>query len=337
MGFVTVDFEVWLNGQNVTSRLDPLLKSVDIDRNAGQASDECTLTLSDADGRIKLPGERATVLINIRGNQAFKGFVSDVSFELSKGGGRELQVSASSVDRGGKAKQPTLKHLDEASFQDAASTFGKIAGLTVVVAGTITNVVRPYWLMQSESFMSWGHRIASEIGSSFKIIGDTAYFVGINEGISTSGKVLTPISGVVGDNLISCSISPIMSRPKFKDVELSYFDVKKGEKVKVKVPTGIDDVDAALRSVITSANEAQAKQTAGAHGKKSEREKGGGSATILGDELAEPEAIFNLSGARTGIDGAYRISSVKHSLSKKGFTTELTLKQPQGTAGVDNR
>lgn len=338
MGFVSNDYQVWLNGQDVTSRLDPLLTSIKVTRAAESASDTCDLSLADADGMIALPSERAPAVVLINGAEIFRGFVSDVTASFGKGEGRTLDVSASSIDNGSKVKEPVLRSKDDASFQDVAKQWGEKAGLAVSVAGSITAVTRPYWIMQRESFMSWGQRTAREIGASFKVLGDHAFFVAINEGVSSSGKTLTPIDAVYGVNLLSGNISPIISRPKFKDVEVSYFDVKKGKRVNVSVSTGIDDVDAALRTVIMAADEGEAKQKAGASGKQSDREKGGGSVTILGAEHAEPEAICNISGVRPGVDGAYRISSVTHSLSKgEGFRTTLDLKQPQGGAGTDSR
>lgn len=338
MGFVTTGYEVWVSGQNVTSRFDPLLLSIKITRSARDAADEATLELSDHAGSILLPQERAPVLINIRGGQAFEGFVSDVDYQFGKGDGRRLTVSASSVDQGSKVKEPVLRHKDDALFQDVAKEWGAKAGLQVSVAGSITGIKRKYWLAQNESFMSWGQRMASEYGASFKIIGSRCFIVSLNEGISISGKTLTPVDAVYGANLKSGNIAPIISRPKFKNVEISYFDVAKGKRVKVEAPTGIDDVDSALRTVITAADEDQAKRRAEAQGKNSDREKGGGSVTILGNVYAEPEALCNLSGIRPGIDGSYRIASVEHSLTKKGgFETTLNLKQPQNGAGVDTR
>lgn len=338
MGFVSNDYQVRLNGQDVTSRIDPLLTSIKVTRAAESASDTCDISLADADGMIALPSERAPVVVLVNGAEIFRGFVSDVTASFGKGEGRTLDVSASSIDNGSKVKEPVLRSKDDASFQDVAKQWGQKAGLAVSVAGSITSVTRPYWIMQRESFMSWGQRTAREIGASFKVLGERAFFVAINEGVSSSGKALTPINAVYGENLLSGNISPIISRPKFKDVEVSYFDVKKGKRVNVSVGTGIDDVDAALRTVIMAADEADAKQKAGASGKQSDREKGGGSVVIVGAEHAEPEAICNISGIRPGIDGAYRISSVTHSLRKgEGFRTTLDLKQPQGGAGKDSR
>lgn len=329
---------VMINGQDVSSRWNPLLEDLTITRASGETADNCDLKLADADGSTILPSERAEVQVIIRGDLAFMGYVSDVTYSWDKGGGSSLEISCSSVDQGGPAKEPKSSHKDDASLSDRASQLASKAGMSVTVAGSITSIQRKYWGSVNESFMSWGQRISKEIGASFKILGKQAYLVAINEGISSSGKPLTPIAAVRGQNLISGSISPIISRPKFKDVEVSYFDIAKGEKVKKTVPSGISDVDANLRSVISAADEDQANSRASAAGKQSDREKGAGSVTILGNVLAEPEALCMISGVRPGIDGSYRISSVTHKISKgSGFQTDLDLRQPQDGAGVDSR
>lgn len=338
MGFVNTDYQVYINGQDVTSRFNPYLKSLEIERASGETSDGCSLVLGDPDGAIVLPSERARVLVRINRSQAFDGFVSDVDYSFTKSGGRELSLDASSVDQGSKIKEPQLQQKDEATFADVAREWGEKIGLTVTVTGDIASISRPYWLRQNESFLAWGQRISKEIGASFKVLGNRAFFVGLNEGLSATGRTLTPIDAVYGQNLIGGNISPIVSRPKFKDVEIRYFDLTTGEYKTVNAETGISDVDAALRTVITASSEEQAKDKAKAEGKLSDREKGSGTITILGDELAEPEAICNVRGVRPGIDGGYRISSIKLTLAKgAGFTTQITVKQPQDGAGIDNR
>ncbi len=337
MSVIDTDYKVEIGGVDVTSRFDPFLTSISISRSSGEASDTCSINLLDSD-RIVLPADRATVIVSIDGAQAFSGFVSDVSASISKGPGRTLRIGASSADRGSKVKEPVLRSMDEASFQDVAKAWGGKAGLTVNVSGSITSLNRPYWLMQNESFLSWGQRIAKEIGASFKVLGTQAYFVGINEGVSASGLPLTGVEAKVGDNLIRGEMTPIRSRGMYRDVEISYFDIAKGKNVKVSVSTGIDDVDVSLRTLLKASTKEQAEAKAKADGKSSDREKGGGSITILGAKYAEPEAICSISGWRPGIDGNYRISGVTHNYDKgSGFTTDLTLKQPQGSAGKDPR
>ena len=336
--FISGRYSVSIAGQDVTSRFSPILKSLQIQRSAGQASDTCDLTLADPGGQVFLPRDRASVVVALNGLWAFEGFVSDVSCSISKSAGREIKISASSVDHGSKAKEPSLRHKDDASLGDVAKEWGAKAGLDVEVIGSLKDVHRDYWLMQNESFASWAQRVAREVGGTLKIIGSRAYLSPRNEGISASGRTLTPIRAAVGDNLISAEISPIISRPKYSKVAISYFDRSKGERVEVEVDTGISDVDTKLRELITAANEAEAKKKGEARAKESDRQKGGGTVTIVGNALAEPEAVCTVSGVRPGIDGSYQIDTVDHSVDKSsGFVTTIGLKQPKNGAGVDSR
>ncbi|TIS37491.1 hypothetical protein [Mesorhizobium sp.] len=336
--FILGNYKVTVAGQDVTTRFRPLLKSLEIQRSAGEASDTCSLVIADKDGLVFLPQERASVVVELNGNWAFEGFVSDANSTGSKGGGREIKISASSVDHGSKIKQPSLRHKDRATLKDVAAEWGEKAGIQMQVLGSLASVERDYWIQQNESFVSWGQRIAREVGGTLKIVGKRGFLSPRNEGISVSGRPLTPILARWGDNLLDWDISPIISRPKYNKVALSYFDRAKGERVEVDVDTGIADVDSKLRALITVANESQARKRGEAHGKESDREKGGGDVTIIGNAVAEPEAICTVAGTRAGIDGSYQIDTVSHSISKSsGFTTSLGLKQPKGGAGADKR
>ncbi len=336
--FIRGNYTVIVAGQDVTSRFRPLLKDLSIERAAGEASDSCNLVLANKDGSIRLPQERAPVTVTLNGQWAFEGFVSDINCSGSKGGGREIKISASSIDHGSKVKEPAIRHKDKATLGSVAAEWGQKAGLQVQVLGSIANIERDYWIQQNESFVSWGRRISRELGATMKIIGSRAFLSPRNEGISASGRPLTPITAAVGDNLLDWDVSPIVSRPKYSKVALSYFDRAKGERVEVEVDTGITDVDSKLRELITAANETDAKNRGAARGKESDREKGGGNVTIIGDARAEPEAICTIVGAQPGVDGSYQIDTITHSVSKgNGFTTSLGLKQPKNGAGTDTR
>lgn len=331
-------YKVKIDGQDVTSRFKPRLTSMNFSRKAGKAADNATMSLADPGGKIALPADRAPVEITLNKIWGFSGFVSSVKCDLSKGGGRNLSVEASSIEQGSKAKEPSLFHKDDATLRDAMVEFGEKAGLNVEVIGDVGDLFRDYWIQQNESFVSFAQRLAREVGGTFKVIGDRAFFSSRNEGLSVSGRPLSPIDAIVGENVLSASISPLRAKPKYKDVEISYFDIAKGKRISVSETTGIDDVDAILRRAISEVDEETARSRAKSLAAESDREKGDGTITILGDATAEPEAIVNLSGFRPGADGAYRIDGVDHQIDAKGgFTTQLTVKQPQDGAGTDSR
>lgn len=338
MGFVKNKFVVTIDGRDMTSILDPLLLELKVQRSAGQAADNLDMTLADPDGRVALPNKRSTVHVSVSGTTIFDGFVTDVTCDINKNEGRTIKLSASSVDEGSKAKQRSLRHKDNAKFAEVASEFGQKAGITVKTAGTIGDEQRDYWIQQNESFISWGQRMAREMGATFKVQGTKAIFVARNEGISASGKPLTSISAAWGTNLLSASIKVVTTKPKYSKVRVSYFDKEQGKRVDVDADVDGSDVDAILRQHLSTATESHARSRAEALKKESMRQSGQGSIEIVGNELAEPEANINVSGMRAGVDGTYRIHDISHRLTKRGgFVTSIQVRQPQDGAGKDKR
>lgn len=326
--FTAVTIEI--NGSDVSGRLQPLMTSVSVERSAGKAADSATIELANPDAKYRVPKDRDQVKIKINGDWVFEGFVNDVNCHLAKSGGRTISVSASSMDHGAKVKEPVLRHKDDATLEDVMKDFGGKAGLDVTVIGSVASIKRAYWLQQNESFSSWAHRVAREVGGTLKIIGNRAFFTARNEGVSSSGRPLTTIIAAVGRNLKSADLQPVVNKPRYKKVKISYFDIGKGERIEEEVDTGIDGVDAALRTLFNAADKDQAKIKAGSLGKESDREKGGGSVTILGDTRAEPEGKCAVSGVMEGADGTYLIDGVTHSVSKSsGFETKLELRKPE--------
>lgn len=339
MGVIKTELKVTIGGQDRTSILLPSLEKVTVNKQAGQAADSAGITLNDPYGQVFLPQERSEVQIEINRYEVFNGFVDEVISTIDKSGGRKLEVTCSSVDQGSKAKEPKLKHKDSCTLEDAAKEFGDLAGLQTFVSGTIKSDFRDYWHMQNESFVSWGQRVARETGGTFKVQGKKAFLVGRNEGISVSGKKLTEIfvNAGSGGNLLSGSIAPIISRPKYDNVKVSYFDPDKAEYVEVSKSTPIDNVKTDLREVHGFANEDNAKQRTNSLSSESDRDQGQGDIDIIGNELAEPEAEVSVTGWRTGVDGTYRIHSVQLEVTTSGFVSGISVRQPKSGAGTDSR
>lgn len=146
-------------------------------------------------------------------------------------------------------------------------------------------------------------------------------------------------------NLLNVDMSPNEAHEVFRDVRVSFFDRKeakfKEEKVDIEGGSGSPSSGGAS-SVIRGkrADKEDAKARGEGQKAEAEREKGGGTVEIDIEPRARAEGTCILSGARRGIDGTYRISSVTHTLRAGdggGSTTKLELKQPDEKAGSDDR
>lgn len=339
------DVIIIINGSNVSGAFDQYLQSISITLKAGGASDSCDITLDDSEGVLVFPEKDAEIEVQMvdgskPGETVFKGKVDEARSDGSRNSGMTLNISAKGVDTKGKAKEPKRKHWDNKPIKDVLTEAGKAAGFTdVKVAPALASKIRPYWSQQNESFLHFGERIAREIGGTFKIVGKTAILADRNEGQSASGQPLAAVAVTRGDNLISWSISPATGRPRFKKVKARYYDSTKAEWKESEVEIDNDDgAEATLTDRFTAADEGEAKDKATARKKESEREKGGGSITINGNPLLQPECPVILAGTRPGVDGDYKADSVTHSWQRgQGWTSRAELKKPGGSAGKDSR
>lgn len=332
----TPRFFVSVGGQDVSSRFRPLVTDVTIRDAAGETSDTCSITLDDAGGAIALPAMGTRILASIEG-ASFDGFVDDVRSNGGRGQGMMLTISAKSADMRAEVKAQKETHKDDCTLEEAAQAFAP-AGLSVKVDGSLASIERPYWSMNREPFMHWAQRTAREIGATFKIMGSTAVFVPRNGGTSASGRPLIPVTATRGVNLISWSIAPILSRPQFAGFAVSYYDPAEAKWKTETVQAQGASVAANATDRYAAADQGSAKDRAGAMDKESDREKGGGSVTILGNPAAQAEATCIVAGCRPGVDGVYRIDVAEHKLTRSGgYETKLTLKQPSGGAGRDGR
>jgi hypothetical protein len=365
-----------IDGVNVTSTWQPLLLQLLVYLTGESHSDNLTVTLDDSYGQIKLPAKGAKVECEIGytdtgTGHVFSGVVDEVSSgdgeedegdeqqhrlhhalhrhgmarntnsKVSRGSGRVLTISANAVDTTGSLKEPMEAHKDNASFGDVAQSWGQEAGLSSVkVDSALSSIQRPYWAMANETFWAWGARMAREIGATFKIQGGTAAFVPRTSNKSPDGQDLSTLSAVWGQNLLEASLAPTISRPDFGTFQTKYYDPVKAEWDQSQSNAiGSDTAAAAHVSKFKAPDKDQAQQQSDSNAAESEREKGKGDYVVIqGDPAAQPQAKVTVQGIRSGVDGSYTVGDVTHNLSRGGsYTTQMTVYQPSGTAGQDDR
>lgn len=337
-------FSVSLNGSDVTSSISPFVISIRVSLRSGKSGDTATVEFDDTSGQLVLPKPNAIMAISLGfvGEGValvFKGKVDDVRSRRSRGEGQTVTVSAKGFDSQGKTKQPQQRHFDKKSIKDMLTEAGKEAGVSDVrVDQEFASIVRPYEAMDDESFIQFGERLARELGGIFKVQDKSAVLAKMNSGTSPTGAPLTPIAAIVGVNLHSWDVAPFIGRPRFKKARARYYDKKEAKWKEVEVETSIEDAEPEFTSRFSLADEQQAKSKTEKEKAESERNAGEGTVVIEGNALAQPEAPCAIVGARPGVDGGYRIDGVDHDYNRgSGFTTNLSLRQPQGSAGKDGR
>ena len=236
----------------------------------------------------------------------------------------------------GKGKQKLQKHYDNTTFGEVAKDLGQKAGYQVSVDQALASIQRDYWVIAHESFLSWGRRIADELGATFKCAFPKAVFVPRNSGMSATGQPLGVVNAVVGLNVLGWDITPVASRAVYQNSKMRVYDYTKAAWSFAQ--TSIGEGEADLHETFKAPDEDRAKNRAGANGNSAERKQGGGRIYLDGEPGAQAQALVSLSGARPGVDGLYRIKTARHTYTRHGgWTTVCEVEQPSGSAGDDSR
>ncbi|WP_018261371.1 phage late control D family protein [Methylobacterium sp. WSM2598] len=337
---LATEWRVSVNGTDASSAMNPYLVSIEVTDKAGGSSDTATLEFDDTDGQVRFPSKGSPVEIALEGVTVFKGVVDSAESSGSRGGVMTLSVSCKSVDKRGKAKQRLHKHKDDATLEEFLRDAAKEAGLSgVKVDKQLGAIKRAYWSTEGRSFLQLGQELAGELGATFKIQGDTAVFAARGAGATPAGGTMPSVEATRPGNLLTWRISPKETRPRYAKARVRYYDRKAAKWQTEDVEIG--DAPGAPEVLDLPTAPRASKDHAKDHGRgrkaESEREGGSGEVAILLDVAARAEGTCVLSGTRPGIDGTYRIESVTHKVTRGSAETTLSLKQPQGGAGEDDR
>lgn len=340
------EWEVSVDGVDMTDRMNPYLQSIDVQDKDGTATDTCSLVLDDSEAQIKMPSPGGSVTVTLNGVRVFQGTIDEIRSTGARGQGRILTISAKGFDANvsHKVKSQLDFHKDNASLQGFMDDAAQRAGLQgITIDPAFASITRDYWAADRESFLHLGERIARDHGGTFKIQGDRAVLALRGSGMTPSGQPLPSLTAEWGKNLLSWDIAPYVGRPRAKKARVKWFDKKaaKFKQEEVKIDFDNDgDIDADDAQIATSlanysANDADAAKRSGSGKKtKSQRESGEGSVVVPLLPEARVEGTLTVKGTRPGVDGPYRISSVAHKLERNGgSTTTLELKQPGSGTG----
>jgi len=336
-----VDWRVEIDGEDRSEAMSEYLISIEIEEGEGSEADKSALTFSDTDGRLKLPKKGEKVHIWLDGVEAFSGVLDDPEWSIAKGQGRQLSVSAKGFDSRSKIKEPLDFHMDNVTLKDFLTEAGKRAGIDeVIVDPAFSDIRRDYWAAEGESFLHLGPRIAGEVGGTFKAKDKKAVLAKRGGGKTPSGEDMPVVEVDCTKTTTTCRVKPGIGRSDYSATRIRYFDRKeaKWKEENVEIKTGNDAPKAKDVVRYSKADKEQAELVGKGRKADAERGRGSGSATIDLNPAARVEGTARVSNAREGIDGDYRIRSVKHRADRSGgSTTDLTFGEPGKDAGKDKR
>jgi len=330
-------YAVYVNGQNITSTINPLLISLVTTDQDGTESDSASIELDDRKQMLVFPEEGAEMRILLQGVEVFVGKVDTVNWTLTRGGGSVLKISAKGLDTKSKVKEPKQKHIDKKKVSEAIKEAGKDAGLTDVTVDPELDEERDYYFLDNESPMAFAQRLADEIGGTLRIRNNKAVISKKGGGKSATGAVLPTIIATRGVNLIQANVTPVSGRTRYKKVRSRHYDKKKAKWIETEEETEDTGAEATHTDRHSVADEKEGKGKNRKNKQEAADKKGAGSVTITLNPAARAEGVCQLSGCRPGIDGSYKIQQVSHRVTRAGGTTDITLKQPDKSTGKDNR
>lgn len=333
-----VDWKVAIDGRDLTAKWRPVLMSISVSDKAGAVSDSCNLDVDDAGGQLRLPRGGESLTVWLEGAKVFEGVIDQPKSSGSRGSGRKLSINAKGFDTAGRAKEAQAFHLDDGTLEGFLGKAAANAGFSLSIDPELGAIVRDYWSAEHESFLALGQRLAHQHEATFKLRGTKAVFARRGEGLAPNGAALPLVRGVYGDNLISWDIVPRDPRRAFSGGQAHWFDRQAAAFKTQNLTFTADGGDAENIVRAPVADSAEAGHTLDGRKRQTRRQAGTGSVTLDIAVEARAEGTFELSGARPGVDGTYRIDSVAHKADRGGgSTTSLSLRQPAGGAGTDSR
>ncbi|MCB5203949.1 hypothetical protein LH464_15870 [Neorhizobium sp. T786] len=223
--------------------------------------------------------------------------------------GYQMTIVARSADFVDTEKTADVEHYEEATVSDIFSKLAANAGKAAQVHPDLASIRLPYRLRFNQSAMGFGQDLADEVGASLKFAGGKWLVLPRGRGETASGKAMPTIEILFKDSMpIGISSE---GRPKYKDVESSYFDPLEGV-MKMAKAAGVG-LASRYFAVHPARSAEEADHASKADAAELARSSISGSITIEGSDIAMAGAPVKLSGFGASRDGLDLVApSIQH-------------------------
>lgn len=317
------DYQLVVNGQNITPRLGGRLVDLRLRESRGDQADELDITLDDADGRMAIPPKGAT--IELRLGWVHSGLVDKGSFIVDEtehsGSPDKISIRARSADMAKTLRSRASRSWHDTTVGQIVRDIGARNGLPVRMDEQLAGRRVQHIDQTNESDLHFCTRMARLHDAVCTVKKGHLVFLRTNARTNASGQTLDAvhITRTSGDQ----HRYHTAERTSYTGVRAYWHDPGRARRRGVLAGTNVDVK--VLKD--TYASEADALEAARAEMQRVQR----GAATLsltlaLGRPALMPQSPVTVAGFKPEIDGAgWLVKTVEHNLGDGGFTTQLEL------------
>lgn len=323
-------WKVTLDGKDLTSTIEPRLISISLTEKRSEKSDELTIVVHDADGKMDLP--RAGVFIDLslgwkQGGDVTPGLIAKGKYKVDEvsmdGPPDKITIIARSADLTEKYRKRRDKSWIDKSIGDIISEIARDNGLEAAVHPSLASINIPVQETAATSDMMFVRNLARRYDAVGTVKNGKLIFAPIGQGTTAGGKAIPAITLTRRHN-DTFTWRQADRGGKFDGVEANYTDQDKARRELVTV--GGTENPKRLKKVY--GNEHDAKRAVEAEFKRIKRAKAQMDYGLaLGVAEIYPDQKVTLRGFKSKIsDETWLIDEAQHTLDGSGgFKTKLIL------------
>jgi phage protein D len=296
---------------------------VEVTDEEGRKSDSLSITLDDRDQALELPREGARLTCSlgyVETGLVFKGtYIVDQI--RAKAPPREIQITAKSADMNSKLKHRHHKAYENKTIGQIIGEIAKRHGLIPAVSSALSSFKLDFVANTNESDLNFLTRLADEVDANFNIKNGRLVFSERGTGQSVSGSLLSPVlaMGPSGGGIANFASIPgnvidydceLVVRPRHGHGGKRGWDKDKADEYWELIDSLTGDPKYTRQHQSFNRDRARREATRAARSQK--RSRGQLSLTVVGNPLILAESPLVVKGLRAGVDGVWRVKSVKH-------------------------
>ena len=316
-------FAIELNGDDITQQVAARLVQLRIIDTADDEPDKVEVVVDDQGNEIAWPGRGGEVDLQLgyEGGELLEMGVYTFDEIRLDGPPSKLTLVAKAADFRGQMNVTRSQHWDDVTLGDLVTEIAERNGYTAAVQPGLAAYQYNWQGQIQETDLSFLHRLARELGATFKVAGRHLVFTEPGLGLSVVTQAPLPTVALTPADVTQWLVIH-NDHTDFDAVEVPYHDYDKAETIFVRA--GPDDAKRVWQMKYMRADHSQALARAVSALAHFQRRLGRLDVTLPGQPALTAETILALRDFRDGINGTWLVKRVEHRLTKSGFMTGVT-------------